>query len=63
MALFHQFMKVWDMLSLCMLGNGACTFVATADFFYFIFLSKEEGKYQESIQSSTIPDLGWGGGG
>ena len=37
MALFYQFMKLLDMLTLCMLGNGVCLFVATADFLYFMF--------------------------
>ena len=33
-----------------------CSSVQTV--FYYVYKSKEEGKYQESIQSSTTPDSG-----
>ena len=36
-AHIHQFMKVLDMLTFCMLGNGACLFVATVDLFISCF--------------------------
>ena len=54
---------IWLLSLVCLLMRIIASVIRYADYLNFIkypisHISKEEGKYQESIQSSTIPDTG-----